>query len=83
MKWFLAHGLVVLLTLIVVLTIICTANRQSSPSIQLSRLNFEDCELPCWIGIWPGKTTIREARERVKDAFAASNYTRRGQKPRF
>lgn len=28
-------------------------------------LHLTDCKLPCWIGIIPGKTTIREAREHV------------------
>src|SRR5688572_24925895 len=33
---------------------------------RVAMLHLTDCELPCWIGIVPGKTTVGEAVERVK-----------------
>lgn len=36
---------------------------------QLSILRFPDCDLPCWIGITPGKTTIAEAKELVTHIY--------------
>ena len=33
-------------------------------------LHLTDCELPCWIGIVPGKTTVREARTLVEKTYS-------------
>jgi hypothetical protein len=35
----------------------------------LARLHLMDCELPCWIGIMPGVTTSKEAKERVTQTY--------------
>lgn len=32
-------------------------------------LHLTDCEFPCWIGIIPGKTTLGEARQRVRQIY--------------
>ncbi len=45
---------------------------RQQPAPSLSRLlRLADCPLPCWIGIVPGKTTVGEARERIRIAYAA------------
>jgi hypothetical protein len=76
MRWFIVRGFVLLLALIAVLGLIIIAGRQQAQSNQISYLHLDDCELPCWIGIWPGKTGIAEARELINTAFASSPYYR-------
>jgi hypothetical protein len=39
-------------------------------------LRLGDCPLPCWIGIWPGETTLDAARERIAAVFARSGEYR-------
>ena len=36
----------------------------------LQALHLDACQLPCWVGITPGKTTLDEARELFKSAFS-------------
>lgn len=38
-------------------------------------LHLTDCELPCWIGITPGKTTIREARDQIYNTYGTNTLT--------
>jgi hypothetical protein len=35
-------------------------------------LRLTDCELPCWIGIVPGKTTFWEAKERIGQLYGST-----------
>ncbi len=35
-------------------------------------LHLDDCQLPCWIGITPGKTTVGEAKRRIQEVFGDS-----------
>lgn len=48
------------------------AARLSSPPDYLAELHFTDCELPCWMGIIPGKTTLSEAQQIILKAFSTS-----------
>src|SRR5258706_7566010 len=42
----------------------------------LAALHLTDCAAPCWMGIEPGKTTLREASARVHAVYGASpSYT--------
>src|SRR5262249_49025344 len=43
-------------------------NRQPLPE-RVAILHLTDCELPCWIGIVPGKTTIGAAKERIRQVY--------------
>jgi hypothetical protein len=42
---------------------------------RVAMLHLTDCELPCWIGIVPGKTTVGEAVERVKQTYPNLEFT--------
>jgi hypothetical protein len=42
--------------------------RQPLPE-RVAMLHLTDCELPCWIGIVPGKTTRGEARQRIYELY--------------
>jgi hypothetical protein len=42
------------------------------PSNWAALLRLDDCQLPCWVGIQPGTTTLEQARERVRLAFGDS-----------
>jgi hypothetical protein len=48
----------------VTVTAVLFGRQQPLPE-SVAMLRLTDCELPCWIGIVPGKTTIGEARDRV------------------
>lgn len=39
------------------------------PSHWRALLQLDACELPCWIGIEPGKTTLEEARRYIEAAY--------------
>jgi hypothetical protein len=45
--------------------------RQNPPSPQIAMLHLSECKPPCWIGIVPGKTTLSEARKRVKEVYGS------------
>jgi hypothetical protein len=47
------------------------AGRSQPPPEQIAMLHLTDCELPCWIGIVPGQTTISEARQRIEGVYGA------------
>jgi len=40
------------------------------PSSLIQNLHLGDCAAPCWIGIRPGETPIREAYDLLTDSFA-------------
>lgn len=42
---------------------------QQPPSEWMSFLHLNDCELPCWIGITPGKTTLAEAQQQLTNVY--------------
>lgn len=67
-------SLLVCLVLLASLTVTILAGRQQPISSQLTTLHLTDCELPCWIGIVPGETTIEAARERIKALFGQAAF---------
>ena len=44
-------------------------HRQPIPE-RIQALHLADCSLPCWNGITPGKTSLKEAKARVDATFA-------------
>jgi len=46
--------------------------RQQPALRLLTALRFTDCAPPCWIGITPGKTTLKAARDQVIRTFPES-----------
>lgn len=44
--------------------------QQQPPSLWSRILHLDDCELPCWIGIVPGSTTLDEAQIKIESAYA-------------
>lgn len=44
--------------------------RQQPPSDWLDVLRFNECAPPCWIGITPGETHLRDAMTRIETTFA-------------
>lgn len=62
------------------LTIICAIavtgsmviGRGSSFLSWSSFLHFDECELPCWIGIQPGQTTLAEAQMQIERVYGKS-----------
>ncbi len=67
-------SLVVCLVLLVLLTAAILAGRQQPISLQLKTLRLTDCELPCWIGIVPGQTSVEAARERIATVFGQAAF---------
>jgi hypothetical protein len=49
-------------------------SRQHWPPPQLENLHLNNCQLPCWIGIVPGETTISEAQTLLKKTYHPSDY---------
>ena len=43
------------------------------PSAWITLLHLSDCELPCWIGIEPGKTTFAEAQRQIEFVYGSSS----------
>jgi hypothetical protein len=54
----------------IVMMTIWVGRQQQLPS-SVAALHLTNCELPCWIGIIPTKTTMAEAEERIKQIFSA------------
>ncbi len=44
--------------------------QQQPPSTWSTILHFNECELPCWLGIVPSQTTLGEARRKVREAYS-------------
>jgi hypothetical protein len=42
---------------------------QQPPSAWAQILHLNECELPCWIGIVPGQTTLAEARQELERVY--------------
>lgn len=62
----------ILLSLVLSLTIelMRQVGGRLPPPATLHDLRLSDCSLPCWIGIRPGETTLREGLERLQATFA-------------
>src|SRR5262245_6492243 len=63
-------GLFVLPTLFFVLIISAIlVGHQQPPSTWATILHLDECELPCWIGIVPGQTTLIEAQQQIEREY--------------
>lgn len=67
---FLLSGAFLLLGIFVVAALLIGRAQPTPPRVAM--LHLTDCELPCWIGIMPGKTTIQEAQSIVKNTYGDS-----------
>ncbi|MBZ0304060.1 MAG: hypothetical protein K8J31_30265 [Anaerolineae bacterium] len=75
MKQIFARGILLLLQFLFFLTlIILFIARQQRLSPELEILHLQDCQLPCWIGIVPGKTTIGEAETLLRSTYRLAEY---------
>jgi hypothetical protein len=75
MRRFLALSSLLFLALAVVLGVVIVLQRKQPLPERFAILHLYDCELPCWIGIVPGVTTLDDAEKRVRSVFAAPHYT--------
>ena len=73
MRKLVLFSLLLSLLFIASLGLLVVANRRQPTGPTLENLHLTDCELPCWIGIVPGQTTIDVARERINALFGQSN----------
>ncbi len=48
-------------------------SRQQPLSNWLTLLHLTECELPCWIGITPGETTVGEAQKQIAATYGDSS----------
>ena len=69
MRRFLLLTLVTLLTCVLLSGATFLIGRQQPTSRLMSALRFMDCAPPCWIGITPGKTSLKTARDRIVQTF--------------
>jgi hypothetical protein len=49
-----------------------TIGRSQPPSPAIIRLHLADCAPPCWVGIIPGQTSLRDAEQRLVRAFSTA-----------
>lgn len=76
MRWLITRSLLVLLTVTLVTGAAMLLGRALPIPDRVALLHLGDCQLPCWIGITPGKTSIGEARQRIKDVYVQmAGYT--------
>jgi hypothetical protein len=76
MRWLLLRAATLWSVLTLVVGTPLVASRAQPPPIKLDMLRLGDCPLPCWIGIWPGETTLDAARERIAAVFGRSGEYR-------
>jgi hypothetical protein len=57
------------------LALILLASRLQPPPPQITTLRLTECQLPCWIGIIPGETTLTDAQTLLRNAYPAPEYT--------
>ena len=59
-----------LTTLFFVLSLAAISIGHQQPSSTWTKiLHLDECELPCWIGIIPGQTTLAEAQKQIEQAY--------------
>ncbi|SRR5258708_6625418 len=59
-------------TLVAAVVIAVGVGHQQPASKRLTQLHLNDCELPCWIGIVPGKTTLEDAQKHITGIYGQS-----------
>ncbi|MBZ0289307.1 MAG: hypothetical protein K8I30_16930 [Anaerolineae bacterium] len=75
--YFIKHTLHLFLASLMLVSLSLIVSRLLPPTPQfktLEMLNLLDCQLPCWIGIVPGKTTIGEATRFLEKAYPTKAY---------
>lgn len=73
MRW-LIMPLLSLCSVLTLLPVITTPIEQISSSTWTDFLRLRDCELPCWISIEPGQTSLGTAKTQVASAYGGSVY---------
>lgn len=68
-----AHAVRLSLALAVLIGAALWVGLQQPPSDWEKLFRLNDCQLPCWIGIEPGKTTLEEAQRQVETAYQNSS----------
>lgn len=59
----------------IILSLYIVRLQPPSPQLKmLEMLHLQYCQLPCWISIIPGKTTIGEARMLIESAYPPQDY---------
>src|SRR5579871_2579767 len=67
--WLVARTLIIIFIAAAAITGAIFIGRQQPTSNRAAFLHLNDCELPCWIGIIPGKTTLTEAENRIRQTY--------------
>jgi hypothetical protein len=76
-RYFIKHISVVFFVLLSLTTLTVFAGRLLPLSSQLAVLTLQHCELPCWIGIVPGQTTLGKAQQLLETAYPSPSYAHR------
>jgi hypothetical protein len=74
MRKFLTWVFAICLSLSCVIWLFITIGKNAPLPPYVTSLHFDQCHLPCWVGIVPGETSIQEARALVTKAFATPNF---------
>lgn len=69
LRWLIVRTLIIVVVAVVAITGAIFIGRQQPTPDNLALLHLTDCELPCWIGIVPGKTTLAEAEARIRQVY--------------
>ncbi len=74
LKYAIKSALLLFLISLLLIAVTLFVGRQQEQPPRLEMLHLHDCQLPCWIGIIPGKTTIGEAKILLTSTFPAIDY---------
>ncbi len=69
MRWLLVRTLALIVLLTIAVSVGVLIGRAQPPPPNVAFLHLDECQLPCWIGIVPGKTTLTEAKKLISVAF--------------
>src|SRR5437868_1860445 len=69
-RWLFSRLIAITAILLALLGIAMITGRLQPIPPRIAILHLNDCQLPCWIGIIPGKTTMAEALNRTKQVYA-------------
>jgi hypothetical protein len=65
----------IMVSLCVLIGFAISLGRQQPLPESVALLHLSDCELPCWIGIIPGQTTMRQAHDQIIKTYGGQrNY---------
>lgn len=74
MRWTIKNVSLLCSLFFVAIIAVILVGQQQPPSIWSTILRLNQCELPCWIGIIPGKTTLKEAQEQIEQAYSYPSF---------